>query len=175
VAVSCHQDTLGSTRQSRQQKQHGLNNKLSRFASLTGAVGFSAAPDRAAGGMGDTRLEPVVLSGVLAHSKNSPPRSGNGSSPGTTPPPPSSGPRPPTRSSTRSAATAHGSHDQLTSPPLPLTIFRLRKLPGLNVQTSCTLKEPYVEFQARQMVTKGQKDSHREIYLLRQLSECLSH
>ena len=47
--------------------------------------------------------------------KTSPPHSRNGSSCGTTPPAPSSGPRPPTRSSTPSAATATGSHDQLTS------------------------------------------------------------
>ena len=52
-----------------------------------------------------------------AHSKTSPPRCRNGSSSGTTLPGPSSGPRPPTRSSTPSADTAHESHDRLTSPP----------------------------------------------------------
>jgi DNA-directed RNA polymerase specialized sigma24 family protein len=45
--------------------------------------------------------------------KPSPPRFRNGSSSGTTPPSPSNGPRPPTRSSTRSAATATESHDSL--------------------------------------------------------------
>ena len=50
-----------------------------------------------------------------APSKTSPPRCRNGSSSGTTPPSPSNGPRPPTRSSTRYAATATESHDQLTS------------------------------------------------------------
>ena len=49
-----------------------------------------------------------------AHSKTSPPRSRNGSSSGTTPPGPSNGPRPPTRSSTGSAATATESQDRLT-------------------------------------------------------------
>src|SRR5712692_5021088 len=50
-----------------------------------------------------------------AHSTNSPPRWRTGSRPGTAMPGPSTGPRPPTRSSTASAATAHASPERDTS------------------------------------------------------------
>ena len=51
-----------------------------------------------------------------ARSTSSPPPWKTGSRPGTTPPGPSGGPRPPTRSSTASAATAHASQDRDTRP-----------------------------------------------------------
>jgi hypothetical protein len=76
-----------------------------------------------------------------ARSTSSPPRWKAGSRPGTPAPGRSSGPRPPTRSSTASAATAHASLDRET---------RLQLAAGASLAQS----EPWVDSQQGQDITR---------------------